>query len=244
MGVYDKSNLYLDKITLKLIKSIINNKNYSTQYQPIVDIQTDKIIAYEAYALFQYNKQILPTGEVFQKCHDNSELFFMLERELKYVQFKNRIDEKPLFINFDPHIFLYKEGVNNIFEFFKKQHNFVFQLVENSYTKVNIKKLIKLFQEHQYNIAIDSFFKENSVVSMYLLNHSQYVKLDKDILEELRNNSFFYHIVDGIIKFAHNMNKQVILEGIESKDDLEIAKRRGIDLVQGIFYKNDFIVKK
>jgi len=228
-------------ITLDSIRSILKNKTYYCEYQPFICTKTNEIKAYEALARFQYNNQYIAPDVVFGKCHKDIELFFQLELKMKEYQFKYRMKDKKLFINFDPHILLYIDGINDIFKLFSEQSNFVIELVENSNMAVNIKKLVQIFEQYKYTFAVDDFFKENSMVSTYLLNNCEYLKLDKDILSELKRNSSFYHIVDGIVKFAHSLNKKVVLEGIETFEDVEIAKERDIDLMQGFYFKDKFI---
>jgi len=229
------------RVTLDVVRNILQNKMYSCEYQPFICTKTNRVEAYEALSRFNYYNENIAPDIVFDKCHKDIELFFQLEVEMKKFQFKNRVQDKTLFINFDPHILLYVKGINEIFKLFSKQENFVIELVENSNMAVNIKKLVEIFEQNEYSFAVDDFFKENSMVSTYLLNKCEYLKLDKDILAELKRNDSFYHIVDGIVKFAHSLNKKVVLEGVETQEDVNIAIRRDIDLMQGFYFKDQFI---
>lgn len=231
-------------VTLEVIKNILKGKQYFCEYQPFICTKTNKVEAYEALSRFHYSNQYIAPDIIFHKCHNDIELFFHLESKMKEYQFKHRIKEKTLFINFDPHILLYIKGINKIFKLFSEQQDFVIELVENSNMAVNIKKLVQIFEQYEYSFAVDDFFKENSMVSTYLLNNCEYLKLDKDILRELKRNDSFIYIVDGIVKFAHSLNKKVVLEGVETKEDIEIAKQRNIDLMQGFYFKDQFIIRK
>lgn len=225
------------------ITEIIGNKLFSTQYQPIISLKDQKIYAYEALARFNYKNHPLPPDLVFGYCHKNLELFYQLEYQTKKVQFQNRPKDAKLFINFDPHVFGYKKGVNELFSFFKNQKNFTIELVENSHTHINISMLINIFNKFNFEFAMDDFFKEDSLVSIFLLNKTNYIKLDKDMLTALKSNSAFSHIINGIVDFAHTQNQKVILEGVETYADLEIVKDTKIDFVQGFLYDNLFINK-
>ncbi len=236
----DKPNV-CDIITLDSVRTILKDKTYYCEYQPFICTKTGKIEAYEALSRFNVVGQYVPPDIIFEKCHKDIELFFKLELAMKRYQFQNRPEKKKLFINFDPHILLYIKGIGNVFKFFSQQNNFVIELVENSNMAVNVNKLIELFNKYDYKFAVDDFFKENSMVSVSLLNNCEYLKLDKDILSELKRNEFFYHIVDGIVKFAHNADKKVVLEGVETTQDVEIAKRRNIDLMQGFYFRDLFV---
>ena len=227
----------------KCIKEILSKKSFYAEYQPIVNVKTLDIFGYEALSRFQYRGLNIPPKGVFEYCHKNVDLFFTLEMATKKYQFQNRPDNAKLFINFDPHVFYKKDGANGIFKFFSKQKDFVIELVENSQQSVNIELLIDIFRKLDYKYAIDDFFQDNTLLSIFLLNNCDYLKLDMGILKELKANKSFYLIVDGLVSFAHSSGKLVILEGVESKNDLQIAKDRDIDLVQGFYFEKQFIRK-
>jgi len=228
-------------ISDETIKHIIETKTYYTQYQPILSIKDQEIYAYEALARFKHGDNHLPPDIVFGHCHHNLELFYQLEYQTKKTQFQNRPKNAKLFVNFDPHVFGYKKGVNELFSFFKNQKNFTIELVENSHAHINISMLIDIFNKFKFEFAMDDFFKEDSMVSIFLLNKTNYIKLDKDMLSAIKLNRSFIHIINGIVDFAHSQNQKVILEGIETYEDLEIAKDTKIDFVQGFLYDNLFI---
>ena len=230
-------------ISPEIIKHIIENKNFYTQYQPILSITDQQIYAYEALARFKYKGDLIAPDIVFGHCHHNLEDFYQLEYHTKKVQFQNRPKDTKLFVNFDPHVFGYKKGVNELFSFFKNQKNFTIELVENSHAHINISMLIDIFNKFKFEFAMDDFFKEDSMVSIFLLNKTNYIKLDKDMLTAMKLNKSFIHIINGIVDFAHSQNQKVILEGIETYEDLEIAKDTKIDFVQGFLYDNLFIDK-
>jgi EAL domain-containing protein (putative c-di-GMP-specific phosphodiesterase class I) len=60
----------------------------------------------------------------------------------------------------------------------------------------------------------------------------------------LTNNSFlelrFMLSVKSIIDYAHGAGKKVILEGVETTVDLQLAKQLQVDYVQGFYFKKQF----
>lgn len=230
-----------DLVTIDIIKNIIDKKTFYTQYQPFVDVKNGDIYAYEALARFKYNGGLLRPDIVLNIGHKDKELFYNLEYCLKLDQFKHRPDDKKLFINFDVHSIGDKDKVNSFMKLFASQENFVIEIVENSYQRINVKKLIEIFRKFKFEFAVDDFFKEDSILSLYLLRHCDYLKLDMDILEQLKTNQYFCHIVRGLVEFTHSQKKKLVLEGVETEEDLKIAQELGIDLVQGFLYKDKFL---
>ena len=224
-----------------IIEDILINKSYWAEYQPIISPYTSVIHGYEALSRFMYEYTNIPPKIVFDYCHKNLKMFYELEMATKRYQFENRPTKGILFVNFDPHIFYEKSHVNDVFESFSHHKEFVIELVENSHRSVKIELLVEIFRKFEFQFAVDDFFQDNTMLSIFLLNNCDYLKLDMGILEEIKKNQNFTLLVEGIIKFAHSENKYVILEGIETIEDVELAKNLKVDFVQGFYYENQFI---
>lgn len=93
MSKIDISN-NCDILPIADISNILNNKNFSTQYQPFVCLKTEEIVAYEALARFEYKEKKYPPNMILNICHYDLKLFFEMELALKRVQFKNRPKDK------------------------------------------------------------------------------------------------------------------------------------------------------
>jgi len=225
----------------EILKDILIKKSYWAEYQPIISPYTSVIHSYEALSRFSYEGANIPPKIVFDYCHKNLKMFYELEMATKQYQFENRPTKGLLFINFDPHILYQKNRINDVFEFFSRHKDFVIELVENSHHSVKIEVLIDVFRKFEFQFAVDDFFQDNTMLSIFLLNKCDYLKLDMGILEEIKKNQNFIHLIEGIIKFAHSENKYVILEGIETIEDVELAKNLKVDFVQGFYYENQFI---
>jgi EAL domain-containing protein (putative c-di-GMP-specific phosphodiesterase class I) len=220
----------------ELVKSLLLNRAYGVEYQPFMDVKNLNVIAYEALARFEG----MTPDVFFGICHKDVDLFFMAEKVLKKIQFAQRPKNKKLFVNFDPHILQKKERVNEVFDFFSNQENFVIELVENSVEAVNAPKLLDVFKNLKYDFAVDDFLKENSILSIFLLSECQYLKLDKDILSYMLREKSFLHVSRGLVQYAHELGKKVVLEGIETQKDLSLAQEIGVDYVQGFLFRSEF----
>ena len=87
--------------------------------------------------------------------------------------------------------------------------------------------------------AIDDVCNPQSMISTSVIQLVNFIKLDKFVMKN-RNNRNFMLLVKSIIDYAHSTNKQVILEGVETAEDLLLAKQLNCDFVQGFYYKSQF----
>lgn len=236
-------NINFHTLQISHIKEILETKTYGVEYQPFVSTKTREVFAYEALARFTYNQRAINPEEFFEICHKDLKLFYDAEFSLKKYQFLNRPQDKKLFVNFDPHVFLQKKSINEILHYFSKQKDFVIELVENSSKTLNMAKLINVFQNLHFDFAVDDFLKENSMFCLSLLRECNYLKLDIDTLKEMKKDEYFLHVIEGLVTYSHKLKKRVILEGVEEEADFSLAKQLNIDYAQGFLFRPLFIQK-
>lgn len=59
------------------------------------------------------------------------------------------------------------------------------------------------------------------------------LKIDRAFIRELPNNPQDCSIVSAIIGMGHSLEKRILAEGIETREQLDFVKKQGCDLVQG-----------
>jgi len=62
------------------------------------------------------------------------------------------------------------------------------------------------------------------------------LKIDRSFVAGAHNNKSDAEIVRAIINLAHNLNKNVIAEGVENKEQLDFLLQHNCDQVQGYYY--------
>ena len=62
------------------------------------------------------------------------------------------------------------------------------------------------------------------------------LKIDKSLIDELENDPVMSDMVDSIIYMGHIMDCEVISEGVENENQLEILKEHKCDFIQGFVW--------
>ena len=229
-------------------KYLITNAVYTTKYEPIIDAKTDEIYAYEALSKFSIDNRVMSTEEIFRQLHHNNELFFNLEKRNKELQISHFDMNTKLFINFDADIFVTTQQ-KMYWEYFLSTHRkkIVVEITENGSddetSSQTMKDFAKWLEEQKINIALDDFAQDGSMFSFYIMNKSQYIKIDKSFIKQIRSNSNFTHYLKGLLQTIKLNNQKSIIEGVESKEDYELVKKLGCDYVQGFYFKDQIITK-
>lgn len=85
-------------------------------------------------------------------------------------------------------------------------------------------------------IAIDDFGTGHSSLSQLKSLPVHELKIDKSFVMRLAQGSDDDVIVRSTIEIAHNMGLQVIAEGVETEEGLNLLRRYGCDMLQGYYF--------
>ncbi|QYJ99989.1 EAL domain-containing protein [Shewanella psychrotolerans] len=214
----------------------------SCEYQPLVDVQTGDIFAYEALSRF-YDKsdETIAPNLVFDQLHHNLAQLGRIEFAAKHLQLKHAPKQMPLFINLDPHA-INSAILNHFIKLFRPHPAITIEIIEN--TCVNDAKrsltLATHLQDAQINVALDDIGAPHAMLSLPLMAQIDCLKFDRSWLAKM-TDSKQRNLLNALIKFGKSSYKTTVLEGIETSKDLLLAKELSIDLVQGFLYRPQFI---
>jgi EAL domain-containing protein (putative c-di-GMP-specific phosphodiesterase class I) len=77
------------------------------------------------------------------------------------------------------------------------------------------------------------------MVTTAVIKLVNYIKLDEFLLSNQSKVNFMLH-VESLISYAHSAGGKIILEGVETIDDLDFARQLKVDYVQGFYYRKLF----
>ena len=229
-------------------KYLIQNAKYKTKYEPIVDLKSNEVYAYEALSKFEIKENIINTEEIFRTLHHNNKLFFELEKRNKKLQVQNYKENKKLFLNFDADI-VYTNEQKKYWELFLTYHkeDVVVEITENGSDDEKSTEIIHEFSSWLMNKGIDSalddFAQDGSMFSFFLMNRSKYIKIDKSFIKQIRKNKNYIEYLKGLLKTIRLNGQKSIIEGVENKEDYELVKELECDYIQG-YYFNDLVIIK
>jgi diguanylate cyclase (GGDEF)-like protein len=86
------------------------------------------------------------------------------------------------------------------------------------------------------NTAIDDFGTGYSSLTYLRDLPLQEIKIDKSFVAEMHRRSDEFTIVRSMIDLGHNLGLEVVAEGVEHADDLQLLRRLGCDLGQGFHF--------
>ncbi|MGN1060846.1 MAG: EAL domain-containing protein [Candidatus Coproplasma sp.] len=233
------------------IKLAIKGHQFTLYYQPIVNLSTGKVTAYETLVRWEHPTlglltpfKFLPIMEQTGDINWIGTWAFeeMLKMQTKHYR-EHPEDENLVFtLNLSPKQLMYPhlaEEFRKVYKRFKiPAANICMEIVEFAmFDKVaevssNILKLTQM----GFKIAIDDFGLEMS--SLKLLEGLQFdwVKLDRKFIEQAQDDFLIGGLVETLVNFAEHKNFTIVAEGVEDEIIEDYVKGLKIGYGQGYYY--------
>ena len=84
-------------------------------------------------------------------------------------------------------------------------------------------------------LAIDDFGTGYSSLSYLKRFEVDRLKIDQSFVRDMTNNYDDAEIAHAIINLGHTLGLEIVSEGVETKEQLELLRQQGCDIIQGYF---------
>lgn len=226
------------------LESIINNKNISTVYQPIVSLLDGTIIGYEALSRGPIDSPLQNPDKLFNAAQIHNKTWELEQLcRIKAIERAANIEKnKYLFINVDPHIFKDEKFKKGFTKEFLAKHNMspdciIFEITEKTCIEdyKSFKQALSNYVDQGYKIAIDDTGSGYSGLKMLNETKPHYIKIDMDLIKNINEDSFKQSLVECFVKLSEATNMKLIAEGIETEEELKTLINLGVYAGQGFF---------
>jgi EAL domain-containing protein (putative c-di-GMP-specific phosphodiesterase class I) len=93
-------------------------------------------------------------------------------------------------------------------------------------------------------VEIDDFGKGYSSLSLLKNIQADVLKIDMDFLREIQNDARSKVILKSVINLADSLGMDVITEGVETEQQLEILRDMGCGLYQGFYFSRPIPIEE
>lgn len=234
--------------------SAVQNDEFIAYLQPKFDLQTKKICGAEALV-----RWITPEGMIFpdefiplfEKNGFIRELDFIIyEKVMKYIRdcLDRDLPVYPISLNVSRSHIQDKNFMTKILDLVQK-YDISIDLLELEVTEsvfVEDKEVLKEFIDNikaeNFMVSIDDFGTAYSSLHVLTDVHVDVLKIDKGFLQNVQRNEKQQEIskdeivIKNIIHMAKELGFQVICEGVETDEQIELLKNIGCELGQGYVF--------
>lgn len=232
--------------TRETIIELLDENGLTAWFQPIMSRRSGAVFGYEALARLRApGRQGVDIAAMFQKaqaeglvspldmlCRENA---FCRAAELGLVEMNAF-----LYVNICPGTLLHPRQWGQVTDELAegcgiRKEQIILELTEQAaiHNYDLFRQSVEHYRERGYKIAIDDFGAGYGGLKMLSIIKPDYVKVDRHFITEVDQDPFKYNLVDAIATVCHKLGITVIAEGIERPEELEIASRFDIDLLQG-----------
>ena len=238
---------FLDRINRdRRIKEILEKclktgKGLYMVYQPIFDLNKKSFNHFEALIRLDNEEfgyigpsEFIPIAENFGLANDID--FFVLNETCAFLQRNPQIES--LEVNISCAEFFNNPSerfIKTIKEYNIDPSKLCLEITETIAVKYPAKtrEFMNDLGQHGIKFAMDDFGSGYSNMARFITLPFSIAKLDKSLLNESSNVEIFF---DAAVNLFKSLNIPIVVEGVETKEQLELTKMKTIEYVQGFYF--------
>jgi diguanylate cyclase (GGDEF)-like protein/PAS domain S-box-containing protein len=246
----DLDSLAKERLILeKELHQALQAEQFEMHYQPQIDLVTGRLIGAEALIRWRHPEKGVIAPDLFIGLAEDMGLIVPLgEWIVRTVCAQiNRWEQKGcpvirIAINLSPRQFVHKDLVTSInreiLQYGVSPEKIQVEITESMMIK-NPEQVIKVLNRLKsagISIAVDDFGTGFSSLENLKRFPIDKLKIDKSFVDSVMQNPDDASIVQAVIALGHNMNMQIIAEGVETLDQLDFLRARSCDFGQGYYF--------
>lgn len=202
-------------------------------FQPIVCLKNNEVIGYEALLRDTSSLQISPV-DIFENAYKKGYLneFDLISIKAALQAFENKFNY--IFINVFPSTLLVKNFLSWFDSNIHTQIPVVLEISESEPVTSwdELKSVTKELKLRGAKIAVDDMGVGYSFFQHWIELGPDFIKLDKYFSKNLSKSSRKQKVIRSLMELLSDTT-EIIIEGVETKSDLDFAKFLGVPYAQG-----------
>lgn len=220
-------------------------REMTLHFQPIIDVETGAIVAYEALARWHSSTLGPIAPDVFIRIAEKSDLIHELTDVLlrKALSFMARSDSRiGVSFNLSARDLASPDAVERVRQIVRQSHvdaaRLTFEVTETAVIENFAKGRAALSHLSALGakIALDDFgtgYSSLHCIHQLPLNS---VKVDRSFVQEIEHDTLAQGIVRGIVELCRNLGLSCVIEGVETARQAEVLAQLGCRLMQGYHF--------
>ena len=235
------------------IKNAIQNKEFCLYYQPIINLNTNNICAYEALMRWNHpEKGVLPPAKFMNIMEQSGDVYWVGKWGLELIAAKHTElaalvgGEFKMSLNLSTKQLTYEKTADELMLVVKKANvkpeNIILEI--SGYTMFehmeNVKQNLLKLRDNGFTMAVDGFELDYSTITKIQKEPIDMIKLNRSFLSDIEKNPDDKEIkekfVTMLVESANIAHRTVVCEGVETKEQEDYIKSKGITIGQGYYY--------
>ncbi|MCK7458634.1 EAL domain-containing protein [Idiomarina sp. ATCH4] len=216
---------------------------FTFAFQPIVDVNQKTIFGYEALVR---GKDESSAWSILSQVNDKNRYMFDQACRVTAIRLAAALGiQSVLSINFLPNAVYEPAHCIRSTLLAANQANFpienlMFEITESEqvYEPNHLTKIFKSYAEQGFITALDDFGAGHAGLNLLASFQPHVMKLDMELIRDIDTSPVKQIIVDALITMCIRLEVKPLAEGIETIEELNYFKSRGVSLMQGYFFSH------
>ncbi|GAB6065179.1 diguanylate cyclase [Aquifex pyrophilus] len=226
-----------------VILNAIESDKVIPYFQPILDLKTNDIFAFEVLMRIKDKDKVFSAGEFIEVAESLGIIhkldYKVIKKALKQCKASGK--EPILFFNISPKELLirdfFKEIKRIVDEAGYKREKIVFEITERE-TVRNLKRIeefIKELKKEGFRFALDDFGSGFASFTYVKLFPIDFIKIEGEFIRSMVKSKLDRAFVIGAVTLAKTAGIKTIAEFVENEEIYKLLKEIGVDYAQGYF---------
>jgi len=223
------------------------HKKLVPYFQPIVDVKTRSVLAYEVLTRILVDDRVIPAAQFIEAAENMGAIgkidYQLIEQAFTIV--KERNYPGTLFLNLSPKALVIRDFIPTVRSLFRdfgiKPETMVFEITERDTVKNMhmVETFVRKLREDGFRFAIDDFGAGYSSFQYLKTFAVDYLKVDGEFIRNLQGaGAVEKEIVMSIAALADRLKIKTIAEYVETEGILSEVESAGIHYAQGYYIKH------
>ena len=225
----------------------IRARDFELAYQPAFDLKTGRMVMAETLVRWRRNGELVPAAQFIDAVRDSGQLrplgqivLSLIDNDLRYLDSKLDGRVLPVGLNISPEELEARDLVRRVMEW-DPPGGFGRIVVEVTEATLmahqgHAMEALRLLRRLGATIAIDDFGTGFSNLSMLQRLMPTIVKIDRSLLVSAEGNEQATAILEAAIHVGHALGAEVVMEGIETQSQADLALALHADVGQGFVF--------
>lgn len=228
----------------------LKNGDFVVYFQPKVSMASGKVVGAEALVRWNHpNRGFISPADFVPALEDSGRIQdvdkFVYEETCRYLSERKGRGE-PLFtisVNLS-RIHFWKDGfvseLASIADVYEIDHRYIeFEITETVFMEQDklcrIKDGIRAMHEAGFTCALDDFGSGYSSLTFVNEMDIDTLKFDRSFFLNLEDEKS-RKVVESLIRMGNNLAMDMVIEGIETQEQIDFVRAAGADVIQGYYY--------
>jgi diguanylate cyclase (GGDEF)-like protein len=241
---HESKMLFTARIEQSLRKSNFQ-RELTVEFQPLMNVQTQKIVAFEALARWNSPEIGVVPPDLFVPVAESGELIHLVTRTIlrkALAAAREWPDDVGLSFNLSTRDLMSSYAMTQIIALIESSGvtpgRLEIEITETSLVADfdHASRAIRRFKKMGVNIALDDVGAGYSSLSSVHRLPVDRIKIDRSFVQEIHASPIARDIIKSVIGLCNNLKLDCATEGVETVEQYDLLRKYGCDVVQGFLF--------